>query len=81
MIFHHILLSGDGGGGVGGVGGHIQRGIALIHLKPPLPILIQVNHISIVILMNMMCIIVVPCIQNYRKINHKLLLLGKVKVI
>ncbi len=31
--------------------------------------------------MHMMCIIVFPYIQNYSKINKKLLLLGKVKII
>jgi hypothetical protein len=77
MIFHHILLSGGGGGMFKFWAGQNQRGFDLIHLKPPPPILILVNHVPIVILMGMMCIIVFPYIQNYNKINHKLLLLGK----
>jgi hypothetical protein len=45
--------------------------ITLINFNSPLPTLTLANHVPIINVINMMCVIISPYIQNYNKINHK----------
>jgi hypothetical protein len=47
----------------------------------PLQALTLANRIPIVKFMGMMQIIVLPFIQNFKKVNHKQPMVGKVKIL